>query len=271
MIEVCLLQKDFSCAFLCLRLCDLCSWNDSDGMEDYRHWRDWLAGCRDQQGAPFMIMGRMIGCFIMIAKAWVSDFSSVGFDVISLIEFPCWRWDLGWFPAYCWLGFTVWFPSSWLLRGNGIWYIVEISQSCYMCICIYIYMAGGSLGVIIIHYIIDVMHLSNPLNCLPFAAPFHLIETVANIWWLTSKQICLAMVKRTVDVGSQNTRKEAVLREEGPPYTPRKLQSFLLPSCDDPELSHAATLRRHFEFLKSLVLMLWLSDFRPCELWGKAA
>lgn len=142
MIEVCLLQKDFSCAFLCLRLCDLCSWNDSDGMEDYRHWRDWLAGCRDQQGAPFMIMGRMIGCFIMIAKAWVSDFSSVGFDVISLIEFPCWRWDLGWFPAYCWLGFTVWFPSSWLLRGNGIWYIVEISQSCYMCICIYIYIHG---------------------------------------------------------------------------------------------------------------------------------
>ena len=43
-------------------------------------------------------------------------------------------------------------------------------------------MAGGSLGVIIIHYIIDVMHLANPLNCLPFAAPFHLIETVANIW-----------------------------------------------------------------------------------------
>lgn len=71
MIEVCLLQKDCSCAFLCLCLCDLCSWNVSDGMEDYRHWRDWLAGCRDQQGAPFTIMGRGIGCFIMIAKAWV--------------------------------------------------------------------------------------------------------------------------------------------------------------------------------------------------------
>ena len=74
-----------------------------------------------------------LGCQIFLQLVLMS---------FQLIEFPCWRWDLGWFPAYCWLGFTVWFPSSWLLRGNGIWYIVEISQSCYMCICIYIYIHG---------------------------------------------------------------------------------------------------------------------------------
>lgn len=67
-----------------------------------------------------------------VASSWLQRLGCKNFQLVLMsfhwfriafcvsIEFLCWRWDLGWFPAYYCFGFTVWFPSSWLLRGIGI-------------------------------------------------------------------------------------------------------------------------------------------------------
>ena len=48
---------------------------------------------------------------------------------------------------------------------------------------IYIYIHGWRFSRCDCHPLcIGVMRLSNPVTGLPFAAPFHLIQTVANIW-----------------------------------------------------------------------------------------
>ena len=86
------------------------------------------------------------------------------------IEFLCWRWDLGWFPAYYCFGFTVWFPSSWLLRGIKV-YSWNINKYHNHVTCVYIH--GWRFSRCDYHPLcIDVMHLSNPLNGLAFQPHF---------------------------------------------------------------------------------------------------